>query len=231
LDSVCNFLQEFRLWGIDIEKITNDASIFYPPKNESKWQISLSYGQWYFNNSAISNDETILDFPNKMGTWNFSLARYLSEFISVNANIGVQIKKIEPEQPDFSSIINGDDIEIEGGGLNLLPLSVGLNYFIMKRQFRPYFGVGIGSVYAKSKFIEASGNMIDGIDKDELQFSSKAPFLEISSGFVYRTGKNVQFGLNGAYIQSKDFSENVAGFKNYSGIKISGVFSVVFYSL
>jgi hypothetical protein len=34
---------------------------------KNNWQISLSYGQWYFNNSAKSNDETILDFPNNMG--------------------------------------------------------------------------------------------------------------------------------------------------------------------
>jgi hypothetical protein len=40
----------------------------------------------------------------------------------------------------------------------------------MKQKFRPFFGVGIGSVSAKSKFVEASGNMNDGINKDELEF-------------------------------------------------------------
>jgi outer membrane protein W len=102
-----------------------------------------------------------------------------------------------------------------------------MDYFFMKQRFRPYLGVGIGSVSAKSKFIEASGNMNDGIDKDELESSSNAPFVELSSGFIYRTGKNVQLGLNCDYVHSKDFGENVGGFKSYTGLKISGVFSIV----
>ena len=48
---------------------------------KSNWQISLSYGQWYFNNSAKSNEETILDFPKNMGSWNLSFARYFSDIL------------------------------------------------------------------------------------------------------------------------------------------------------
>lgn len=194
---------------------------------KNNWQISLSYGQWYFNNSAKSNDETLLDFPKNMGSWNLSFARYFSEFISVNANVGIQINSIKPE-PDYNSILNGDDVEFEGGGLTFIPLSIGMDYFFMKQKFRPFLGVGIGSVSAKSKFIEASGNMNEGINKDELKFSSKAPFVEVSSGFVYRTGKNVQLGLNCDYVHSKDFGENIGGYKSYTGLKISAVFSIVF---
>jgi hypothetical protein len=57
---------------------------------------------------------------------------------------------------------------------------------------------------------------------------SNAPFLEISTGFVYRTGENVQLGLNCDYVHSKDFGENIGGYKSYTGLKISAVFSIVF---
>jgi len=195
---------------------------------KNNWQISLSYGQWYFNNSEKSNDETILDFPKNMGSWNLSLARYISESISANANIGIQLKKIEPDKPDFSSILNGDDIDIKGGGLTFIPFSVGIDYFFIIQKFRPFLGVDIGSVSAKSKLIKASGNINDGINTDELKLSSNAPFVEISSGFIYRTGENVQFGLNCDYVHSKDFGENIGGYKSYTGLKISGVFSIIF---
>lgn len=208
------------------EKKREHDSLMVHLKNN--WQISLSYGQWNFNNSTKSNDETILDFPKNMGSWNLSLARYFSESISINANVGIQIKKLEPDQPDFYTILNGGDIDIKGGGLTLFPLSIGMDYFFMKQRFRPFLGVGIGSVSAKSKYIEASGNINDGINKDELEFSSKAPFVELSSGFVYRTGENVQLGLNCDYVHSKDFGENIGGFKSYSGLKISVIFSIVF---
>lgn len=219
-------------WGIDeIKRIEQEKkqehdSMLVHLKNN--WQISLSYGQWNFNNSAKSNDETILDFPKNMGSWNLSFARYFSESIAVNANIGIQIKKQESDQPDFFSIINGDDIEIEGGGITFIPISIGMDYFFMKQRFRPFLGVGIGSVAAKSKLIEASGNRYDGIDSEQLESSSSAPFLEVSSGFVYRTGKSTQLGLNCDYVHSKEFGESVGGFKSYSGLKISSIFSIVF---
>jgi outer membrane protein W len=219
-------------WGIDeIKRIEQEKkhehdSLMVHLKNN--WQISLCYGQWNFNNSAKSNDETILDFPNNMGSWSLSFARYFSESISVNANIGIQIKKVEPNQPDFYTVLSGGDIDIEGGGLTFIPLSIGMDYFFLKQRFRPFLGVGIGSVSAKSKLIEASGNMYDGIDSDQLESSSNSPFVELSSGFFYRTGKNTQLGLNCDYVHSKEFCESVGGFKSYSGLKISGIFSIVF---
>ena len=211
---------------IEQEKKRELDSLMVHLKNN--WQISLSYSQWYFNNSAKSKDETILDFPRNMGSWSLSFARYFSESISVNVNIGIQIKKMEPDQPDIFSVLNGGDIDIEGGGLTFIPLSIGMDYFITEQRFRPFLGIGIGSVFAKSKFIEASGNMYDGINTAELESSSNAPFVEISSGFVYRTGRNTQLGLNIDYVYSTYFSEDIGGFKSYTGLKISGAFSIVF---
>jgi hypothetical protein len=43
--------------------------------------------------------------------------------------------------------------------------------------------------------------------------------VEISTGFVYRTGKNVQLGLNCDYVHSKDFSESIGGYKSLHWIK------------
>jgi outer membrane protein W len=207
------------------EKIQEFDSLMIHLKNN--WQISLSYGQWFFLNSAKSNEENILDFIINMGAWNLSFSRYFSESISANINIGFHMKKIEPK-PDYSSILNGDDIEIEGGGLTFIPLSVGVDYFFIKQKFRPFLGIGIGSVSAKSKFVEGAGNINDGINKEELEFSSKAPFVEVSTGFVYRTGENVQLGLNCDYVHSKGFNENIGGYKSFTGLKISAVFSIVF---
>jgi outer membrane protein W len=195
---------------------------------KNKWQISLISGRWIFNNSAKSSLANTLEFPNSMNVWNLSFARFISESISVNANIGIQTKKVEPEQPNFFSIINGDNIEIEGGGINFIPISIGIDYYFLKGRFRPYLGIGIGSVSAKAKLVEASGNIYDGIDQVELESSSQVPFIEISPGFAYRAGKNIQLGLNCDYAQSKDFGTNIGGFSKYSGIKITGMFSVVF---
>jgi hypothetical protein len=110
--------------------------------------------------------------------------------------------------------------------MNFIPISIGLDYYFLKRRFRPY--LGIGSVSAKAKLIEASGNIYDGIDQDELESSSQVPFIEISPGFSYRSGKNVQFGLNCDYVQSEDIGDKIGGFSKYSGIKITGMFPVVF---
>ena len=188
----------------------------------------LFRSQFYFNNSAKSKEKSILEFPKNMGVWNLSCARYLSEHLSVNANFGVLIKKIEPPRPDVFSVINGANIDVEGGGLFLIPISFGMDYYFLKQRFRPYAGFSIGIVPAKYKYIEASGNISNGINRNEFEFNSNATFVELSSGFIYRTGKNVQLGLNCDYLQSKDFNENIGGYKAYNGFKISVIFSVVF---
>lgn len=219
-------------WEIDkekrreIERKRELDSLMVHLKNN--WQFSLSYGQFYFNNSAKSKDKSLLAFPKQMGVWNLSCARYLSEHLSVNANFGILIKKIKPPRPNVFSILGGADVEIEGGGILLVPVSVGMDYFFLKQRFRPYAGFSVGVVPAKYKYIEGSGNISVGIHKNEYKFNSNAPFIELSSGFIYRTGKNVQLGLNCDHLQSKDFNENIGGYKAYNGFKVSVVFSVVF---
>ena len=219
-------------WEIDKHKITEQEekreldSLLVHLKNN--WQLSLSYGQWYFDNSAKSKEKSLIEFPKNMSAWNFSIARYLSEHLSVNANLGIIIKLAQPPRPDVFSIFNGAEVEIEGGGIILMPISVGMDYFFLKQRFRPYAGLSVGAVPARYKYVEASGNLSNGINKNERKFNNTAPFAELSSGFIYRTGKKVQLGLNCDYLQSKVFKENIGGYKAYNGFKISASYSVVF---
>ena len=211
---------------VELEKKRELDSLLVHLKNN--WQLSLSYGQWYFENSAKSREKSILEFPKNMNAWNLSFARYLSEHLSVNSNLGILIKTIDPPRPDIFSVINGAEIEIEGGGMILMPISVGMDYFLLKQRLRPYVGFGVGAVLARNKYVEASGNISSGINRDEYEFSSNATFVELSSGFIYRTGKKVQLGLNCDYLRSEEFSENIGGYKAYNGIKISVSLAVVF---
>jgi hypothetical protein len=130
LDTIYIELHQHYLWAFEVEKVTEDEKIFdmsHNKLNNKKWQISLSYGRWYFNTSAKSKEKFFLYFPGNMKSWNLSCARYLTEQLSVNANLrilGRQIKSL----PDVASIISGANIEIEGGGIFLLTVSVGMDY-------------------------------------------------------------------------------------------------------
>jgi len=207
------------------DKLELDSLLVHLKKN---WQLSLSYGQLYFDNSARSRENFILEFPKNMGAWNLSFARYLSEHLSVNVNLGILIKIVNPPRPDIFSILNGEEVDVEGGGVVLMPISVGVDYFFLKKRFRPYAGFSVGTVPVRSKYVLASGNLSNGIDRNEGKFSSNAPLVELSSGFIYRTGKKAQVGLNCEYLKSKDFNENIGSYKAYSGFKLSASYSIVF---
>lgn len=195
---------------------------------KNNWQLSLSYGQWYFDHSAKAEEKALLEFPGNMGTWNLSCARFLSEQISVNVNLGIRLKKIQPPRPDIFSVINGAEVDIQGGGMFFMPISVGMDYFFMKQRFRPFTGLSVGIVPASYRYLEASGSISNGINRDELEFKSSSTFFELSSGFVYRAGRNVQLGLNCDYLRSRSFEENIGGYKSYSGVNVSLMFGVVF---
>lgn len=230
LDIAHNLFLQHHLWGVEVQKISEEAISFSKAddKDDKKsWQLSLSYGQWHFDNAAKSEESSILEFPKNMGAWNLSFAKYLSEQLSVNVNLGILIKKDVPPTPDVFSILGGADVEIEGGGIFFMPVSVGMDYFFTKQRFRPYTGFSLGVVPAGYRYVEASGNISDGINRDENKFNSKAPFGELSAGFVYRTGKNVQLGLNFDYLKSKRFDENIGGYQAYNGFKVSVGFSVL----
>lgn len=226
-----SFAQNYD-WDLDkhrkreIEKKRNLDSLLVHLKNN--WQLSISYGQLIFNNSSKSKENSLLELPKNMNAWNLSFARYLSEHFTVKSNLGIVIKTVKPPRPDIFSIINGANVEIEGGGIILVPIRVGVDYFFLKQRFRPYAGIGVGTVLARNKYVEASGNISNGINRDEYEFNGNAIFGELSSGFYYRTGKKTQLGLNCDYLRSKDFGKNIGGYKALNGIKISVFWSFVF---
>jgi hypothetical protein len=230
LDTAQSLFNKNFLWGLDIHKTSEDESSFTIDtvrKNKTSWQISLVYGQWFFNHSAKSKEETLLEFPQNMGAWNLSCARHITEQLSVNINLGILSRTIRP-LPNIDSILGGADVEIDGGGIFLMPTSIGMDYSFTKQRFRPYTGFSFGIVPSRYRYVEASGSLLSGIKRNEYNFKSNAPFVELSSGFVYRMGQNVQMGLNFDYLRSKDFNENIGGYKAYNGFKISVGFSVLF---
>lgn len=223
--------QKHYLWGFDIEKMSEDAiklKVVSVQEDKHKWQISLSYGQWNFANSAKAREKAILDFPQRIGAWNLSFARNLSDHISINANLGLLFTKIVPKSLNIFSILAGDSVDVEGGGIFFMPISIGMDYYFLKNRFRPYAGFGLGVVPARFKFIEGTGNLSNGINRNERNLKSNAPFVELSAGFVYRPGKNIQWGLSGDYVCSKEFIENIGGYKAFNGFKVSAIFSVAF---
>ncbi len=223
--------QKHYLWGFNMEKMSEDANklkVVRVQEDKHNWQISLSHGQWYFANSAKARERAILDFPQKIGAWNLSFAKILSDHVSVNANLGVLFKKIEPKGLNLFSILAGDSVDVEGGGIFFTPMSIGMNYSFLKNRFRPYAGFGLGVVPARYKFIEGAGNLSNGINRNERNFKSNAPFVELSAGFFYSPGKNIQWGLSGDYVSSKEFIENIGGYKAFNGFKVSAIFSIAF---
>lgn len=225
--NVMNTLHELFLknysWSHQVNKIFEDVislNIFNDTKIKN-WRLSLSYGQWYFDNSTKSREITLLEFPKNMSSWNLSFAKFLSKHWSVKANLGLLIKKVVPPRPDFISLINGSNIDVEGGGIFLMPISIGIDFFFLKQRFRPYLGFSVGNVRGVYKYVEASGNLSNGINRNESKFISNAPFIELSTGFIYRTGKNIHFGLHYDYRKSKDFNKNIGGKNAYKGYNIS----------
>lgn len=224
------FLSHY-LWSFDVQKMSEDAIQFQMVENTEekyRWTLSLKYGQWNFAKSAKAKEVSLLEFPKNMSVWNLSFAKPLSEHISLHAGLELLLRKNAPPSPDIFSILGGADVEIDGGGLFLLPISVGMDYLFMKNRFRPYAGLALGMVPAQYKYVEVRGNISDGINRKDNGSKSSAPFIELSSGFVYRSGKRVQMGLNVDYTQSKEFDKNMGGYKAYNGFKISAGISVFF---
>lgn len=226
------FAQDYE-WEIDKIKKREEKkkieldSLMVHLKN--KWEISLNYGQWFFNNKAKSTEEELFFLPQNMGVWSFTLSRHFSERIAVNVKVGIQKKQIKPEQPNIISIIgSGGDVDIEGSGAGFVPIGIGMDYFFLKERFHPYAGLKLGIVLAQSQYTLVEGNVSSSIDRTEYMFNGSARFYEMTSGFMYRLSKNVQTGININYVNSTDFEEKVGGYSRYNGFTIAGIFAIVF---
>ncbi len=230
LDTANKLFKEHYLWSLDQQKIMNDAiklNFEKPKAKNEKNQMAFGYGQWYFNPPAKSETQSLIEFPKNLAAWQLSYSRFLTPSLAANLNIGLLIKTIRPN-PDLASVLNGSPIDAEGGGLLLMPLSLGIDYYYLKGRFKPFTGIGVGVVPAQFRYIEASGDVASGIERNEKKFKSQAAFLELSAGFMYQTGENIAFGLNADYIQSTDFNKNIGGYNAFTGFKISVGFAFGF---
>ncbi len=74
-------------YGREINKKEELNSLLVHFKN--KWEISLSYGQWFFNNKAKSTEEELFFLPENMGIWQFSAGWHFAEKWFTGITIGI----------------------------------------------------------------------------------------------------------------------------------------------
>lgn len=224
------FLQNYS-WTVALNKISEDAvklNFENSDDKHQKYQLSFGYGTFNFFNFVKSGQGTLLEIPKTLNASEVSIAKYFSKSLSAKISLGILVKKIAPPRPDIFSVINGADIDVKGGGILLMPISIGMDYYFLKNRFRPYSGFSIGMVPAKYKYVEATGNLSNGINRNESEFNSNTSFVELSSGFTYRFGKNVQLGLSCDYVRSKEFDINFGAYNTLGGLKIATLFAIMF---
>jgi hypothetical protein len=193
-----------------------------------KWEIRLTYGNWFYTKSARSEEEELFILDGPMNSWQLSGAWHFSERLWANVSVGLQLKKESPGTPDISSVLNGDDIELEGYGVILLPVETGLNYYLTKNRFRPYIGIGVGAVNISARSILAEGNLDNGITRTDTEFNDRIGFGKIKAGFDYRLSEWVNFRLDTSFTNSNQLEEAVGGFLSYTGWGVSAGFSFIF---
>ncbi len=193
---------------------------------KNRWEIALAYGRWYFINDAISNDEELFSLSGPMSWWQFTGSWHFSERLCLGLSIGIQLKREVPT-PDVFSVLAGNNIELEGFGVLFLPIDIGLKYYITKKRFRPFLGLGAGSVLANSRYTIAEGNINTGINRTDYQIGDSVKLGYISAGLDYRLGKRTIFTLNSAYYLSNRFEETIGGYLSYQGLAVNAGLSIV----
>ncbi len=152
-----------------------------------RWEIGLSYGRWQFNNASKSDQDELFSFSGAMNVWQLTGSWHFSERMCADFAMGIHLKTNTPD-PDVVSILNGDDIELEGFGVLLFPVDFGLRYYFTKRRLRPFLGIGAGVLPANARYTVAEGNINTGISRTDFQTRERAVFGKIKAGFDYRLG-------------------------------------------
>jgi hypothetical protein len=194
---------------------------------KNKWEIKLNYGRWYFSNNARSKTEELFTLPGSMNLWQLTGSWHFNEKLSADISIGFQLTRDVPPTPNIFEVLNGNDIEIEGGGGIFLPFDLGLKYYFTKKRFRPLVGFGVGSVSANFQYTLAEGNISNGFSRTDNQLNDRARFRKIYTGFDYRLGKGSSFNLNLLYYSSGTFKEPIGGYLRYQGFVINTGFSII----
>ncbi len=195
---------------------------------EDRWELKLAYGRWFFSQSARSRQEELFFLPNQlalvqlMGNWHFS------EQAFAHFGFGIQIKRDIPPTPNLFSVLSGDDIDLEGSGTILLPLELGINYYLTQTRFRPVVGFNLGTIWANGQYTLAEGNLSNGVERTDFNIRGNALFSGIRTGFDYRSGKRTNLGLTLSYSLSEKFNDPVGGFFRYQGTSASISYSLIF---
>lgn len=211
-----------QTWGVNryeekeaLKAGINDSLLMYMKGN---WGVRLSFGRSYFSNNAKSAEDNPLSDLNQMsllqltGNWYFH-ERFFAEF-----SIGIQLKKDIPGTPNLFSIINGDDVEIEGAGVGFIPIELGLKYYLSQNRFRPFVGLGGGVLAAQSKFIIVEGNIFDGLVRTDVDINERINYGRFSVGFDYRLSRHSSCGFDLAFFSSRRFEEPIGGYDYFRGI-------------
>lgn len=211
------------IWGTGRTIVTQqETQDSFSTNMKNKFTMGVNYGQFYFaGSSKIVDNETFIIVPDNSGVWEFYTSYWFSKHFSLKLNLNYSSVKDIPPRPDIWSILGGEDIRIEGGGVGMIPLSLNLQYSFFNKKFRPYVLAGAGIVAAKSQHTKVTGNIFDGINREDLEQKEKAYFCQLGSGISYRPNKYVKYNLDINYSLSADFNEPIAGMKNYRGFDFS----------
>ncbi len=208
------------------QKIQNRDSLLSHMKN--KWEIKVSYGQWSFSGRVKSQEEELFFFDQGTGLWRFSGGWHVSERLSAEVGVGVQIQQNLPATPNVGSILAGDDFELEGSGGAFIPLDLTVKYYFTQKRWRPYVGIGGGAVLGNALYTLAEGNLADGVTRSDFETNGNAWLQKLETGIDYRLGLHTSASLNATILTSSKFQETLGGYTAYEGIFVNAGFSIVF---
>lgn len=192
-----------------------------------KFQISVQYGKM-IPNKNVKGSKSLFYFPTGMACWSLGLSWNFTEQYAVLLSGSILYEIDMPQNSSMLSIINGNEIEIEGGGGLIVPVKLGLKYYYNKGRLRPYSTAQIGFVYAKSKYKEVLGNINDGVDQIEIIASDLKPLINFNSGIDYRLRKKVSIGVGIDYYKSLKYEEAIGGYNEFNGFIISSKIAILF---
>lgn len=220
VNSYTAYSQKKHVRKIDRINSQKETKKYFSMKN--RFTIGVNYGQWYFaGSSKIVDNETIIIFPGNSGVLKFYISYWFLKHFSLKLNLNYFSVKDVPPRPDIGSILDGEDINIEGSGAGMIPLSLNLQYSFFNKKFRPYVLAGAGIVAAQSQHTKVTGNISNGINREDFEQKEKAYFCQLGSGISYCPDKYVKYNLNINYSLSADFNEPIAGMKNCRGFDFS----------
>ena len=183
---------------------------------EDKWEIKVAFGSKSFSNKAKSTENEAFFFPKSMRVWQLGTVWHISERFLVDFFVGFQLSREVPT-PDVFSVLNGEDFAIEGSLGLLIPIELGVKYYLMENRLRPNIGMGIGSVLARSQYIIAEGNISTGIERTDVESQDRVGLGKFTMGLDYRLGKQINSGLSFSYYISGKFEEPIGGYTSYEG--------------